>query len=79
MSLPRGVRGQVNFVLLVSLLCLLPAGCGGPAGAGPAEITSFEPPSGVLQSGEPASASVRVANRGPDTKTFWVGYSFRDG
>ncbi len=80
MSLPGAVLSQANAVLLVSLLCLLPAaGCGGLSGAEPAEITSFEPPSGVLQSGEPASASVRVANRGTDTTTFWVGYSVRDG
>ncbi len=63
------------------LPCLLlpAAGCGGPAGAVPAGITSFEPPSGVLQGGEPASASVRVANRGTNATTFWVGYSVRDG
>ena len=80
MSPPEAVLSQAKAVLLVSLLCLLPAaGCGGAAGAEPAEITSFEPPSGVLQSGEPAPASVRVANRGTDTATFWVGYSVRDG
>ena len=61
-------------VLLVPLVCvLLAAGCGGRAGSAPAEITSFEPPSGVLQSGEPAPASVRVENTGTDATTFWVG------
>jgi len=80
LSLPRAVPGPANAVLLASLLCLLlAAGCGGSAGAEPAGISSFEPPSGVLQSGEPAPASVRVANRGTDATTFWVGYSVRDG
>ena len=66
-------------VLLASLLCvLLAAGCGGPAGSAPAGITSFEPPSGVLQGGDPAPASVRVENTGADATTLWVGYSVRD-
>ena len=65
-------------VLFLGLL-LLVAGCSGPADVSPAVITSFEPPLEVLQSGEPASASVRVENRGTDATTFWVGYSVRDG
>ncbi len=32
-----------------------------------------------MQSGEPASAAVRVENTGADATTFWVGYSVRDG
>ena len=77
----RTVFGPANTSLLVPLLCLLllAAGCGGPEGSAPAEITSFTPPSGVLQSGEPAPASVRVENKGTDATTFWVGYSVRDG
>jgi len=66
-------------VALLLGLFLLACGCGGQANAAPAEITSFEPPSGVLQSGEPASAFVSVENRGTDAATFWVGYSVRDG
>lgn len=77
---PRTVLGPAAPILLFSLLCILIAtGCGGPAGSAPAEITSFEPPSGVLHSGEPAPASVRVENTGSDATTFWVGYSVRDG
>ena len=79
--IPRGraVRPVGNpFSVLVSLLyALLVAGCGDPAGSAPARITSFEPPSGVLQSGQPATASVRVENTGTDSTTFWVGYGVR--
>ena len=81
LSHPNSVLGPAGAVLLVPLLCLLSlaAGCGGAADEErPAGITSFEPSSGVLQSGEPASASVRVENRGTDAATFWVGYSVRD-
>lgn len=77
---PRTGLGPAAPVLLVSLVCLLLAvGCGGRAGSEPAEITSFDPPSGVLRSGEPAPASVHVENSGTDAATFWVGYSVRDG
>lgn len=54
------------------------AGCGGLAGVEPPEITRFEHPSGVLQSGQPATASVRVKNAGDEQQTLWVGYSVRD-
>ncbi len=83
MSHPRTAARPTDAALLVPLLCILfslPVGCGGAAGAEqPAGITSFESSSGVLQSGEPASASVRLENRGTDAATFWVGYSVRDG
>ena len=74
MSHPRTAprpTGAALLIPLLGILSLLAAGCGGAAGAEqPAGITSFEPSSGVLQSGEPASASVRVENRGTDAMTF---------
>lgn len=80
MRRPKTVSRRAALGLLVLLPCLLlSVGCGGSAGPAPAEITSFESPSGVLQSGDPASASVRVENTGTDATTFWVGYSVRDG
>lgn len=76
----RTVFGPAGLGLLLSFLCLLLAvRCGGPAGSASAEITSLETSWGVLQSGEPASAAVRVQNTGSDATTFWVGYSVRDG
>ena len=51
-------------------------GCGSSEGA---EITTFEPSSGVLQSGQPATVSVRARNEGDERRTLWVGYSVRDG
>ena len=70
MSHPRTAPRPADAALLVPLLgilFLLATGCGGAAGAEqPAGIASFETSSGVLQSGEPASASVRVENRGTD-------------
>ena len=77
---PRPVHAPASPVLLVLILCLLLAArCGGAAGRVPAEITSFDPPSGVLQSGATAPASVGVENTGTDAATFWVGYSVEDG
>jgi hypothetical protein len=77
-SAPAAGRVLAATLFLILLALWAVAGCGAPAGAEPAEITSFEPPSGVLQSGQPATASVRVENTGTDTTTFWVGYSVRD-
>lgn len=65
-------------LLLVPLLLVTwITGCGGP-GIAEARITSFEPPSGTLRSGEKAASSVRLENVGDEAQTFWVGYSVRD-
>jgi hypothetical protein len=52
-------------------------GCGesGPASA---EIVAFEPPKGIIQTGDPATSSVRVKNTGPEYGTLWIGYSVQD-
>ena len=74
---PAGRALAATPPLIALLLALWTTGCGGPTES--AKITSFEPSSGVLQDGQPATASVRVENTGTDTMTFWVGYSVRDG
>ncbi len=59
---------------LALLLVALPTGCS------PDElrISSFAPPSGDLESGAAAPASVEVENPGSQEGVFWVGYSVRD-
>ncbi len=60
------------------MLALWATGCGLSRQAG-AEITSFVPPTEVLISGEPATASVQVKNTGDEQQTLWVDYGVRDG
>jgi hypothetical protein len=43
-----------------------------------AEIVWFNPPTGTLQRGNQASATVRVKNTGSSTRSFWVGLSFAE-
>ena len=69
-------RAPAATLPLILLALWAAAGCG--AEAEPPEITRFEPPSGVLRSGQPATASVRVRNADDDQRTLWVGYSVRD-
>ncbi len=53
--------------------------CGGsPKQPVAAEITTFEPPSGALQPGSPATVSVRVKNTGAEEHTLWIGSSVQD-
>ena len=75
-SVPTGRALAATLPLITLLFVLWPTGCGGPTES--ARITSFEPPSGVLQDGQPASASVRVENTGAEQRTLWIGYSVRD-
>lgn len=63
--------------LIPLLLTLWTTACGDP-GVAEARITSFDPPSGTLGNGEPATSSVRFENVGDEERTFWVGYSVRD-
>ncbi len=64
-------------VLLASLL----ADSWSPAGAGSASarILAFDPADGVVSPGQPAVSSARIKNTGERHRTFWVGYSVRDG
>ncbi len=43
-----------------------------------AEIVEFNPPTGTLQRGNQAQATVRVKNTGGSTRSFWVGLSFAE-
>jgi len=43
-----------------------------------ASIVQFEPPTGNLQRGDQAQATVRVSNSGTTSKSFWVGLSFAE-
>lgn len=43
-----------------------------------ATIISFSPPTGTLQRGTQATATVRVKNTGTTTRRFWVGLSFAE-
>ncbi len=71
------LSGALVATLTLILLALwAAAGCG--TEAEPPEITRFEPPSGVLRSGQPATAAVRVRNADDEQRTLWVGYSVRD-
>lgn len=47
-----------------------------PVTADNAEIVWFNPPTGTLQRGNQASATVCVRNTGTSTRRFWVGLSF---
>jgi len=43
-----------------------------------ASIVSFVPPTGTLERGTTAQATVRVKNTGTTTRSFWVGLSFAE-
>jgi endo-1,3-1,4-beta-glycanase ExoK len=61
-------------------LAFIAAGCIGstPAEDAVVQITAHEPSEGSVQTGSPATASVRVKNDGTESRTFFVGYSVRD-
>ncbi len=65
----------LTFGAVLSIL-LVATGCGDSSSA--AEITVFEPPSGAIQPGSPAVASVQIKNAGPEEHKLWIGYSVQD-
>ena len=80
MSTRGGLLATVLFgsgILLASLL----AGGGSPADAGSssASIVAFDPADGIVYPGRTATSSVRIKNTGGRYRTFWIGYSVRDG
>ncbi len=65
--------------VVLSLIFIAPGCSGSPQREeAAAEITAFEPPSGTLQPGNAATASVRVESTGTGYRTFWIGYSVQD-
>lgn len=69
--------GRLAALALFALFALLAPGCAGPEP--PAIIAGFTPASGTYYPGDVAASSVEVENAGPERRTFWVGYSVRDG
>ncbi len=69
----------VTATLFAALAVAATVSCGdSPEQAVAAEIVAFEPPSGTIQPGNLATASVRIKNAGTEDHKFWIGYSVQD-
>lgn len=76
------LKTLVGTSLILTLLASITgyaSGCAGRSQEDSAEITSFEPASGTYRAGERAVSSLSFENTGDEKRTFWVGYSIRDG
>lgn len=78
-TIVSGLGGTVLGTSLVMSLLFGAMGCSAGPSESSAKITAFTPASGIYHAGDEAVSSLRFENTGDERRTFWVGYSVRDG